>query len=103
MERIKKNDIVFVISGKDRGKKGKVLSLIRKEKKAIVEGINLVKRHMRRRSAELPGGIIEKEAPIRLCKLMLFCPHCERPTRVGFTLLKDGSKARYCKKCKEII
>ncbi|MCM8794028.1 MAG: 50S ribosomal protein L24 [Candidatus Omnitrophica bacterium] len=103
MERIKKNDIVFVISGKDRGKKGKVLSVLRKENKAIVEGINLIKRHQRRRSQDMPGGIIEKEAPLMLCKLMLFCSHCNRPTRVGITLLKDGSKARYCKKCKEVI
>ncbi|MGE4357404.1 MAG: 50S ribosomal protein L24 [Candidatus Omnitrophota bacterium] len=103
MERIKKNDIVFVISGKDRGKKGKVLAVFPKEKRAIVEGVNLIKRHQRRRSQDMPGGIIEKEAPLALSKLMLFCGHCNRPTRVGITLLKDGTKARYCKKCKEII
>ncbi|MCM8783515.1 MAG: 50S ribosomal protein L24 [Candidatus Omnitrophica bacterium] len=103
MERIKKNDTVVVISGKDKGKKGKVLSVLHKEERAIVEGINLIKRHQRRRSQEMPGGIIEKESPVMLSKLMLFCNHCNHPVRVGITLLKDGTKARYCKKCKELL
>lgn len=103
MERIRKNDTVVVITGKDKGKKGKVLSVLGRQSRAIVEGINLIKRHQRRRSQDIPGGIIEKEAPIHLSNLMLFCSHCNRATRIGITHLKDGSKVRFCKKCKEVV
>ncbi len=103
MERIKKNDLVAVISGRDKGKKGKVLSVLSRESRAIVEGVNMIKRHQRRRSQDIPGGIIQKESPIHLSNLMLFCSRCNRSTRTGITLLKDGTKARYCKRCKEVI
>jgi len=103
MERIRKNDLVVVISGKDKGKKGKILSVLTKKSRAIVEGVNLIKRHQKRRSQDIPGGIIQKEAAVHLSNLMLFCNHCNRPTRIGTTVLNDGSKARFCKKCKEVL
>lgn len=101
--KIKRGDLVEVISGKDRGKRGKVLRVIPKEKKVIVEGINMVKRHQRPIPQLREGGIIEREAPIYMSKVMVVCPNCDRRTRVGFKILENGDKARYCKKCGEII
>lgn len=101
--KIKRGDLVEVISGKDRGKRGKVLRVIPKEKKVIVEGINMVKRHQRPIPQLREGGIIEREAPIYMSKVMVVCPNCDRRTRVGFKMLENGDKARYCKKCGEII
>lgn len=103
MFKIKRGDTVQVIKGKDRGKKGKVLKLIPEENRAIVEGINLIKKHKRRTREDEQAGIVTLEAPIHLSNLMFFCKHCNRTTRVGFTILKDGTKSRFCKKCKELI
>ena len=101
--KIKRGDLVEVISGKDRGKRGKVLRVIPKERKVIVEGINMVKRHQRPIPQLREGGIIEREAPIYMSKVMVVCPNCDRRTRVGFKILENGDKVRYCKKCGEII
>lgn len=103
MVRIKKNDTVMVRTGRDRGKTGKVLRVFPKEHRAIVEGINFVKKHMRRTREEQQGGIIQKETPINLSNLAIFCKGCNRPTRVGVKMLSDGGKSRYCKKCNEVI
>ena len=103
MFKIRKNDTVLVISGKDKGKQGKVLKVLPKKNRAIVEGVNLVKKAMRRRSQEQPGGIISIEAPIYISKLMLICKNCNQPTRIGFKILEDGTKSRFCKKCKNLI
>ncbi|MCM8770952.1 MAG: 50S ribosomal protein L24 [Candidatus Omnitrophica bacterium] len=103
MFKIRRGDIVTVIKGKDKGKTGKVLKVFREKNSAIVEGINLVKKHLRRRSQEEQAGIVSIEAPVAISNLMLFCKHCNRPRRVGFTILKDGSKSRICKSCKEVI
>lgn len=103
MFKIKKNDTVKVISGRDRGKTGRVLKIFPKEHRALVEGINYVKRHTRPTRQDQQGGIITKESPIDISNLLLLCKSCNRPTRVGFTILSDGTKARQCKKCKEII
>ncbi|PMQ00977.1 MAG: 50S ribosomal protein L24 [Dictyoglomus sp. NZ13-RE01] len=100
---IKKGDLVLVISGKDKGKRGKVISVLPKENKIIVEGINIVKKHTRPTQKNRQGGIIEKPAPLYRCKVMLICPRCNQPTRVGFTFLESGQKVRKCKKCNEII
>lgn len=97
--KIKRNDIVMVQAGRDKGKKGKVLRVLPKNNRAIVEGINFVKRHQKQRGPEQQGGIIHKEATINLSNLMLICPQCNKITKVGFIILKDGSKARTCKKC----
>ncbi len=102
MKKIKKKDIVIVISGKDKGKKGEVIKVLPKEDKIIVSKVNIVKKHLKPTQTD-PGGIKEIEKPIPICKVKLICPKCEQPTRVGFKFLQDGSKVRYCKKCKEII
>ncbi|MBL7084686.1 MAG: 50S ribosomal protein L24 [Candidatus Omnitrophica bacterium] len=103
MLKIKKNDIVTVCAGKDKGKKGKVLYVFPKENRALVEGANFIKKHTRKTREDAQGGIIQKESPIQISKLMLFCSKCNKPTRVGFSLLKDGTKTRICKRCREVI
>lgn len=103
MQKIKKGDTVYILTGKDKGKTGKVLKVMLKNNKALVERINLAKKHMRRRSEEQQGGIVEIEKPLNISNLALHCKQCNRPTRVGFTVLKDGSKSRFCKKCQEVI
>lgn len=100
---IKKNDTVKVIAGKDRGKSGKVLRLIPKKDRVIVEKINMVKRHMKPSQQSRQGGILEKESPIHVSNLMLICSKCTDPTRVGYKVLDDNRKVRYCKKCEEVI
>jgi len=103
MAKIKKNDTVIVRTGKSRKKTGKVLAVFPQSARAIVEGVNLVKKHARKTREDQKGGIVEKEASIKLSNLALFCKGCNRPTRVGFEVLKDGSKTRFCKKCKEVF
>jgi len=103
MFKIRLGDIVQVIRGDDRGKRGKVLKILPQEKRAIIEGINLVKKHKRRTQQDQPGGVVSIEAPVSLTNLMLFCKHCSHPTRIGFMVLKDGTKSRFCKSCKEIL
>lgn len=103
MKRIKKNDTVYVTAGKDKGKTGKVLKIFPAKDKAIVEKINLVKKHMKQTRQDRPGGIIEKENPVYLSNLMLYCAKCKKATRVGYKILKDKSKMRICAKCKEVI
>ncbi|MGC8495106.1 MAG: 50S ribosomal protein L24 [Syntrophobacteraceae bacterium] len=100
---IKKNDTVKVIAGKDKGKTGKVLRIIPKKGRAIVEKLNMVKRHLRPSEQARQGGILEKESPIEMSNLMLICSKCTDPTRVGYRVLDDAKKVRFCKKCKEVI
>lgn len=101
--RIKKGDTVLVLSGKDKDKKGRVLKVIPKEQRVIVEGVNIVKKHQKPSRKYPQGGIIEKENPIHISKVMLMCPKCDKPTRIGAKILEDGRKVRVCKKCKEVI
>lgn len=103
MLRIRKNDTVYVSAGKDNGKTGKVLRILPKENRAIVEGINFIKKGMRRRSEEQPGGIIQMEAPIHTSNLMLFCRSCNKPSRIKTVFLKDNTRARACMRCKEVF
>jgi large subunit ribosomal protein L24 len=103
LARVKKNDTVMVIAGKERGKVGKVLRVIPKENRAVVERLNIVKRHTKPRGPQNPGGIIEKEAPIHLSNLMPMCERCNAPTRVGRRRLDDGTKARFCRRCGELL
>jgi large subunit ribosomal protein L24 len=98
--RIKKNDTVLVTAGKDKGVTGKVLFVIPADGKAIVERVNFIKRHKRSKNPRAePGGIIEKEAPISLSSLMLVCPKCSKPTRIGTRREESGIRVRVCKKC----
>ena len=101
--RLKKSDTVLIIKGKERGKKGKIIKLFLEDHSAIVENINMVKKHMRRTQSNPKGGIILRESPVRIPNMMLICPRCSKPTRVGYAILSDGSKKRSCKKCKEIL
>jgi large subunit ribosomal protein L24 len=101
MGNIKKNDKVKVISGKEKGRQGKVLKILGEKDVALVERLNLVKRHTKAGRAGQQGGIVEKEAPLKLSKLMLVCPKCSKPTRTGSRVLDDGKRVRYCKKCSE--
>lgn len=103
MNKIKRNDNVQVLSGKDRGKQGQVRRVIGKEERAIVTGLNIAKRHRRPRTAQESGGIVEIEAPLHLSKLMVICPNCGKPARLGVHEKEAGKRVRYCKKCKEDI
>ncbi len=100
---IKSGDTVYVISGKEKGKTGKVIKILRNENKAIVERLNVIKRHARPSQKNPSGGIIEKEAGIHISNLMLYCPKCKRPSRIGRKRLASGEKVRYCKRCNEEI
>ena len=96
---IKKDDLVVVLSGKDKGKQGKVLEVMPKSGKVVVEKINVVSRHTKPRKQGEQGGIIKKEAPIYACKVQRVCPKCNKPTRHAHKLLEGGKKVRVCKKC----
>jgi len=101
--RIKKNDNVRVISGRDKGKTGRVLKVSPETSRALVEKINYVKKSTRKTKQDQQGGIIQKESPIHISNLMLVCPKCNMPTRIGVNTLKDGTKSRFCKKCQELL
>ncbi len=101
--KIRKNDTVLVIAGKDKGKKGKVRVAYPKDERLLVEGINFIKKHSRARGAVKQAGIIEREAPIHVSNVMLLCNRCNRPTHVGSRFLEDGKKVRICRSCHEVI
>ena len=101
--KIRKNDTVVVITGKDKGKKGKVRHTYPKDERILVDGINYIKRHTKARGQVRQAGIIEREAPVRLSNVMLVCSRCNRPTRVGARFLDDGKKVRVCRSCHEVI
>ena len=101
--KIRKNDTVQVMAGKDRGKTGKVRFAYPKKNRLIVEGVNFIKKHARAHGQARQAGIIDLEAQIDASNVMLLCGKCNRPTRVGFTFLDDGRKVRICHKCKEVI
>jgi len=102
--KIKKGDNVEVISGDDKGARGEVHTVLPKEGRVIVSGINIIKKHQRRTGdVRTQFGIIEREAPIRIANVALVCPHCEKPTRVGYRVAADGTKTRICRKCHETI
>ena len=100
---VKKNDTVIVLSGKDKGKKGKVLSVMPKSGKLIAEGINVATCHIKPRSQDQLGGITQREIPLNACKVQLVCPKCGKATRPGHKVLEGGEKVRVCKKCGETI
>jgi len=98
---VRKNDTVMVISGKDKGKTGEVLSVMPKTGKIIVKGVNVVTKHQKPNRANMQGGIIQKEAPLYSSKVMLYCDKCKSVTRISYKLQEDGTKVRVCKKCGE--
>ncbi|MEA3362075.1 MAG: 50S ribosomal protein L24 [Thermodesulfobacteriota bacterium] len=100
---VKKDDMVKIIAGKEKGKTGKVLRVHPAKGRVVIESLNIVKRHTRPNQLNPEGGIVEKEAPLSLSNVMLICGSCNQPTRTGIRLLEDGSKTRYCKKCNESV
>ncbi len=101
--RIRKDDTVKILSGKDRGKKGRVLRVLSKENKLVIEGINLVTKHIRPKREGEKGQKIKMAMPLSISRVMLICPRCKQPIRVGYKILSDGRKKRFCRKCKEIL
>ncbi|TNF54169.1 50S ribosomal protein L24 [bacterium] len=100
---VKKNDTVLVKSGDEKGKRGRVLSVFPGEGKLVIEGVNIIKKHMKPSKKYSQGGIIEKEAPLKISNVMLVCSKCDKPTRIGHKVLESGSKVRMCKKCEEVL
>ena len=96
---IKKGDTVVVLTGKDSGKKGKVLQAIPADERVIVEGVNVVSKHKKPRNQQDIGGIVKKEAPVHVSNVMVICPKCNKPTKVGHLKNDKGVKVRVCKKC----
>jgi large subunit ribosomal protein L24 len=103
MLKVKKNDKVRVISGKDKGKTGKVLRIEPDKNKIYIERINIIKRHTRKKGQNQPGGIISKEGPIHLSNVRVICPNCGKLSRVGFEIKDSGEKVRICRKCGQQI
>ena len=101
--RIKKGDLVQVISGREKGKTGKVLTVVPDRQHVFVEKLNFIKRHTKPNQKNRQGGIIEKEGPLHISKVMLVCSNCERPVRVGIRRFEDGNKVRICRECDEVI
>ena len=101
--QIRKNDTVLVMTGKDKGKKGKVRFAYPKDEQVVVEGINFIKKHTKARGKVRQAGIIELEVPIHVSNVMLLCNKCNHPTHAGFRILQDGRKVRFCRSCQEVI
>jgi large subunit ribosomal protein L24 len=101
--KIRKDDTVLVIAGKDKDKKGKVRFAYPEKQQIIVEGINFVKKHSKAKGAARQAGIIDLEAPLNISKVMLVCNKCNKPVRIGFKKLEDGRKVRICRVCREVI
>ena len=99
---VKKGDNVVVLSGKDKGKQGKIIEAMPKHGKVVVEGVNKVKRHTKPSMKAPQGGILSKEMPLHACKVMLVCPACNKPTRIGHKEV-NGKNVRVCKKCGEVV
>lgn len=100
---VKKDDTVAILSGKDKGKTGRVLRVLPEKGRVVVENINMVKRHTRPNQQNSEGGILEKEATLDISNVQLICSSCNAPARTGMRTLDDGSKVRFCKKCNEIV
>jgi large subunit ribosomal protein L24 len=101
---IKKNDMVYLLSGKDRGKTGKVLKVFLAKGRAVVEGLNYIQKHTRPNPQKnVKGGILPKESPIHISNLMVVCKRCNKHSRMGFSVMQDGRKARVCKGCNELL
>jgi len=103
LRRLRKDDTVMVIAGKERGKTGKVLRVLADRDRVLIERVNLVKRHVKPRGVQQPGGIQEKEAAIHLSNVVPICGRCNKPTRVGNRRLTDGHAQRVCKRCGELL
>ncbi len=103
MQRIKRDDLVLVTTGKERGKQGQVREVLARQQRVVIQGLNMVKRHQRQQTQGTQAGIIEKEAPIHVSNVKLICRACEKPVRVGFRVRSDGVKVRVCHTCAQDI
>lgn len=104
MTAIRKNDSVIVTTGRDRGKRGRVLRVLPERSRVVVEGVNFIKRHTRPNPQKnIQGGIVEREAPVHASNVQLVCPECGAVTRIGRRRLDDGRRVRYCVKCKGVV
>ncbi len=101
--KIKKDDEVLVVAGKDKGKRGKVHRVIPDKGQVIVAGVNMVKRHMKPRGTARQAGIVEREGPLNISNVALICEKCGKASRVGYVILTDGTKARACHRCGEVV
>lgn len=101
--RIRQGDEVVIIAGKDRGKRGKVRIAIPSRERLIVEGANVVRKHQKGRPGVAQAGIIDKEAPLHISNVMLYCPNCNKPTRVGVNRDEKHHQQRYCRRCNESV
>jgi large subunit ribosomal protein L24 len=101
---IRKNDNVLVTTGKDRGKRGRVVRVVPDKNRLIVEGVNIIKRHTKANpQRNIKGGLVEREAPLHASNVQLVCPECGKPTRIGKKILGDGRKVRVCRKCEGVV
>jgi large subunit ribosomal protein L24 len=101
---IRKNDSVVVTTGKDRGKRGRVLKVLPEKNRVVVEGVNFIKRHTKANpQRNVKGGVMEREAPLHASNVQLVCPECGKPTRLGRKILGDGRKVRICRKCEGVV
>jgi large subunit ribosomal protein L24 len=101
---IRRNDSVVVVTGKDRGKRGRVLKVLPEKNRLVIEGVNFIKRHTKPNPGRsVKGGIVEREAPLHASNVQLVCPECGKPTRIGRRILGDGRKVRICRKCEGVV
>ena len=101
---IRKNDNVVVTTGKDRGKRGRVVRVVAEKNRVVVEGVNMIKRHTRANPQKnVKGGVVEREAALHASNVQLVCPECGEPTRIGKKILGDGRKVRICRKCEGVV
>jgi len=101
--QLKKDDVVMVIAGKEKGKSGRILKLLPKKNRVIVEKVNMIKRHTKPTRQMPQGGILEKEGSIHVSNVMIICHRCNVPVRIGKRIMEDGSKVRVCRKCGEVL
>ena len=101
--RFRSDDNVLIIKGRDRGKQGRIQRIFVSTNRVLVDGVNIVKKHQKPAQGVRQGGIIQKELPIPVANVMLVCTQCNKPTRVGYQFLADGTKARVCRQCEEVI
>ena len=101
---VRKNDNVLVTTGRDRGKRGRVLKVLPAKNRLVVEGVNIIKRHTKANPQKnIKGGLVEREAPLHASNVQLVCPECGKPTRIGKKILEDGRKVRVCRKCEGVV
>ena len=101
---IRKNDSVVVTTGKDRGKRGRVVRVVPEKNRLVIEGVNIIKRHTKANpQRNIKGGLVEREAPLHASNVQLVCPECGKPTRIGRKILADGRKVRVCRKCEGVV